>query len=54
MIHFKSCEWKNFLSTGNDPIKILLDKSPTTLNKVLTIIKQDDKLYKAFQDKNQN
>ena len=31
MIHFKSCEWKNFLSTGNDPIKILLDKSPTTL-----------------------
>ena len=31
MIHFKSCEWKNFLSTANDPIKILLDKSPTTL-----------------------
>ena len=31
MIHFKSCEWKNFLSTGNDPIKIQLDKSPTTL-----------------------
>jgi DNA repair exonuclease SbcCD ATPase subunit len=31
MIHFKSCEWKNFLSTGNDPIKIMLDKSPTTL-----------------------
>jgi len=31
MIHFKSCEWKNFLSTGNDPIKILLDRSPTTL-----------------------
>ena len=31
MIHFKSCEWKNFLSTGNDPIKILLNKSPTTL-----------------------
>ena len=25
MIHFKSCEWKNFLSTGNDPIKIELD-----------------------------
>jgi len=31
MIHFKSCEWKNFLSTGNDPIRIQLDKSPTTL-----------------------
>ena len=31
MIHFKSCEWKNFLSTGSDPIKIQLDKSPTTL-----------------------
>tara|TARA_B100000927_G_scaffold289699_1_gene286818 strand:+ start:1020 stop:2735 length:1716 start_codon:yes stop_codon:yes gene_type:complete len=31
MIQFKSCEWKNFLSTGNDPIKILLDRSPTTL-----------------------
>ena len=31
MIHFKSCEWKNFLSTGNDPIKIQLDRSPTTL-----------------------
>ena len=31
MIHFKSCEWKNFLSTGTDPIKILLDRSPTTL-----------------------
>ena len=31
MIHFKSCEWKNFLSTGNDSIKIQLDKSPTTL-----------------------
>ena len=31
MIHFKSCEWQNFLSTGNDPIKIQLDKSPTTL-----------------------
>ena len=22
MIHFKSCKWKNFLSTGNDPIEI--------------------------------
>ena len=31
MIHFKSCEWKNFLSTGNDPIEINLEKSPTTL-----------------------
>jgi len=36
-----------------DPDKIFdflyNNKSPTTLNKVLTIIKQDDKLYKAFQ-----
>ena len=31
MIQFKSCSWQNFLSTGNDPITILLDKSPTTL-----------------------
>lgn len=31
MIHFKSCSWKNFLSTGNDPIEIQLDKTPTTL-----------------------
>tara|TARA_B100001059_G_scaffold48346_1_gene41333 strand:- start:5599 stop:7314 length:1716 start_codon:yes stop_codon:yes gene_type:complete len=31
MIHFKSCEWQNFLSTGSDPIKVQLDKSPTTL-----------------------
>jgi DNA repair exonuclease SbcCD ATPase subunit len=31
MIHFKSCKWENFLSTGNDPITILLDRSPTTL-----------------------
>src|SRR5210317_1217499 len=31
MIHFKSCTWQNFLSTGNDPIEIKLDKSPTTL-----------------------
>ena len=31
MIHFKSCTWKNFLSTGNDPITINLEKSPTTL-----------------------
>jgi DNA repair exonuclease SbcCD ATPase subunit len=31
MIVFKSIEWKNFLSTGNSPNKVLLDKSPTTL-----------------------
>jgi DNA repair exonuclease SbcCD ATPase subunit len=31
MIQFKSCKWENFLSTGSDPITILLDKSPTTL-----------------------
>ena len=31
MIQFKSVSWKNFLSTGNDPITIRLDKSPTTL-----------------------
>ena len=31
MIKFKSCKWKNFLSTGNDAIEIKLDKSPTTL-----------------------
>lgn len=31
MIVFKSVEWSNFLSTGNSPNKILLDKSPTTL-----------------------
>ena len=31
MIHFKTCSWKNFLSTGNDPIKIQLDRTPTTL-----------------------
>ena len=31
MIHFKSCEWENFLSTGSDPIKIELDRTPTTL-----------------------
>ena len=31
MIHFKSCKWKNFLSTGDDFIEIKLDKSPTTL-----------------------
>ncbi len=31
MIHFKSCEWENFLSTGSYPIKIQLDRTPTTL-----------------------
>ena len=31
MIVFKSVEWKNFLSTGNSPNKVLLDKSTTTL-----------------------
>jgi len=31
MIHFKSCKWQNFLSTGNDPIEIQLDRTPTTL-----------------------
>ena len=31
MIHFKSCEWENFLSTSSDPIKIQLDRTPTTL-----------------------
>jgi len=31
MIVFKSVQWKNFLSTGNSPNKVLLNKSPTTL-----------------------
>jgi DNA repair exonuclease SbcCD ATPase subunit len=31
MIQFKSCRWKNFLSTGNDFIDINLEKAPTTL-----------------------
>ena len=31
MIHFKTCRWQNFLSTGNDFIELRLDKSPTTL-----------------------
>jgi len=31
MIVFKSVEWMNFLSTGNSPNKVLLDKSTTTL-----------------------
>lgn len=31
MIHFKSVSWKNFLSTGNDTIKVQLDRTPSTL-----------------------
>ena len=31
MIHFKSCKWENFLSTGSDPITIQLDRTPSTL-----------------------
>lgn len=31
MIVFRSVQWKNFLSTGNSPNKVLLDKSQTTL-----------------------
>ena len=31
MIEFKSVQWKNFLSTGNSPNKVLLNKSQTTL-----------------------
>jgi len=31
MIVFKKIRWKNFLSTGNTPIEIILNQSPTTL-----------------------
>ena len=31
MITFKSVQWQNFLSTGNTPNKVLLNKSSTTL-----------------------
>ena len=31
MIVFKSVTWKNFLSTGNTPIEIALNNSPSTL-----------------------
>lgn len=31
MIHFRSIQWKNFLSTGNNWVKIDLDKQPATL-----------------------
>lgn len=30
-INFKSCKWKNFLSTGNEFTEIQFDRSPTTL-----------------------
>ena len=31
MINFKYVRWKNFLSTGNQPTEIQLDKNSTTL-----------------------
>ena len=31
MIIFKTLEWKNFLSTGSSPNKLILNKSPSTL-----------------------
>ena len=31
MIIFKKVRWTNFLSTGNNPVEILLDKSTTSL-----------------------
>ena len=31
MIYFKSVKWKNFLSTGNNPTEVFLDRSKTTL-----------------------
>jgi len=31
MIQFKTCRWKNFLSTGNEFIEIQLDRTPSTL-----------------------
>lgn len=31
MIIFKTLEWRNFLSTGNDPTTVLLDKASSTL-----------------------
>ena len=31
MIRFKSVQWKNFLSTGNNVTRIDLVKSPSTL-----------------------
>ena len=31
MIIFKKISWKNFLSTGDHPTTVFLDRSPTTL-----------------------
>ena len=31
MINFRSVTWQNFLSTGNTPIEIVLDKVGSTL-----------------------
>tara|TARA_B100000424_G_scaffold118595_1_gene89531 strand:- start:1166 stop:2899 length:1734 start_codon:yes stop_codon:yes gene_type:complete len=31
LIHFKKIKWTNFLSTGNNPVEVFLDRSPTTL-----------------------
>ena len=31
MIKFKAVTWQNFLSTGNTPIEIALNNSPSTL-----------------------
>ena len=31
MIKFNAVIWKNFLSTGNTPIEIVLNKTPSTL-----------------------
>ena len=31
MIEFKTCKWKNFLSTGNEFTEVQLDRAPTTL-----------------------
>jgi len=31
LIYFKTVKWKNFLSTGNNPTEVSLDKSKTTL-----------------------
>ena len=31
MILFKKISWQNFLSTGDQPTVVSLDKSPTTL-----------------------
>ena len=31
MIHFKKITWINFLSGGNSPNSIILDKSPSTI-----------------------